>query len=108
MKLRQFRYILMFAATVALAMPVASQAGGSCKRYCGGTGVVYNQTDGMYYPVPGTKGRTVYRVVDNKFIPVAAYGKGCKKMVHVACQQRGGWWWNTTWMAPSMECYYVR
>lgn len=106
MKLRQFRFILMFAAAVALAMPIASQACGGKKRYCGGTGIVYNETDGMYYPAAGSKSRTVYRIVDDKYIPVATYGKG--RMVNVACQHRGGWWWNTTWMAPSMNCYYVR
>lgn len=109
MKLRQFRFILMFTAAVALAMPVASQA---ChKRTCGGysTGVVFNQTDGMYYPVPGTRGRTVYRVVDYKYVPVATYRKGCyKHMVNVRCQQTPGWWWGYTWMSPGMECYYVR
>lgn len=108
MKLRQFRFILMFLGVAALALPVASQA--HCKRSCGySTGVVFNQTDGMYYSVPGTRGRTVYRVVDYKYVPVATYRKGCyKHMVNVRCQQTPGWWWGYTWMSPGMECYYVR
>lgn len=102
----KFRTILMVLAVATLAMPIASQAG--ChKSSCGGTGMIFNETDGMYYPLPGTKSKTIYRAVDYKYIPVATY-KGCAKSVHVRCEQRGGWWWNTTWMSPSMECYYVR
>lgn len=109
----QLRLLVTILAVGSLAMPIAAQAGGKhCgKKYsscCMRNGIIFNETDGKYYPVPGTKGGYVYRSVDGKYVKVTEYGTCYKRMVNVTCQATPGHWWNTTWMAPSHECWYVR
>ncbi|HTM64542.1 MAG TPA: hypothetical protein VL360_08630 [Gammaproteobacteria bacterium] len=120
MRLRHhFRYILMTLAFIAFTIPIASEACHN-KRHCGGClsskgGVVFNEHDGMYYRIPSTKCGMIYRIVDNKYVPVGTCGYySCKKHhwvssnIRVICKATPGWWWGTTWMSPSQECWYVR
>ncbi len=113
MKIRKhLRLLILTLAVTSLALPVAALA--HCKKSCmGKSGVVYNETDGRYYPVPSAKRNMVYRVVDGRYVPVRTYSSycakhhSCKTMVSVRCQTRPGYWWQTTWMPTSQECYYM-
>lgn len=116
----QLRLLVTILAVGSLALPVAAQAGKKCgmktsySTCCARGGIIYNQTDGKYYRVPSAKCNYVYRAVDLNYVKVAKYGTYCscktgkcyKHMVSVSCQDRPGYWWGTTWMAPSQECWY--
>jgi hypothetical protein len=119
----QLRLLVTILAVGSLAMPVTTLAGkhcgmkkssSNCSSCCGRGGIMYNQYDGKYYNVPGCKGSYVYRAVDLSYVKVAKYGTHCscktgkchKHMVSVSCQDRPGYWWGSTWMAPSQECWY--
>lgn len=102
MKMKQTLCSLVLGATIAaFALPAAACHNSymGCKMK---GGVMFNQNDGKYYRVPG-KCAMVYRGVDYKLVPVATY----KHVAGVKCEPRAGYWWNTTWMAPSQECYYM-
>lgn len=111
------RLLVLFLAIGSLALPITSQACGKYRHGCYTgckSGLIYNENDGLYYPVPTSGSRMVYRSEDGRLIPVGKYGCGhCTRhkcydrVVSVRCQDRPGYWWMTTWMAPSKECWYV-
>ena len=109
---------LLFALST-FAIPVAAQAGHWCYGGCGygGGGIIYNQTDGRWYHIPTTSNRNiVYRVVDDKYVPVAKYGYYCHRYHHhryscyrhvaVVCTCRPAHWFVGVWYPDSTECYY--
>lgn len=111
---KSLRLLVISLAITSLAAPMAAQAGKRCcskdmgcyTKTCsmsGKGGIMYNEYTGKYYRVSGDVGRTVYRGIDNHYIPVAT-----KSRVNVACRMQPGHWWGTTWMAPSQECWYIR
>lgn len=99
----QLRLLITILAVSSIALPGAAMAHKKCCSYMGKGGVIYNETDGMYYRVPSTKCGYVYRAVDLKYVKVAKKG-----MVGVTCQMQPGFWWGSTWYAPHNECWYVR
>lgn len=102
------RLIVLSLAMCALTLPLAAEAG-KCRG--GKSGVIYNQTDGKYYSVPGKCPGMVYRTVDGRMLPVGKMycgKKHCKTIVTgVSCQMRPGHWWGYTWYPSSNECWYT-
>lgn len=102
---RQIRLLILSLSVLALALPMSAQAYKRCGDGCGkGGGVIYNETDGMYYNVPSKCRGMVYRSVDNRLVPV---GKMHKTVVGVRCEMRAGHWWGYTWFPESKECWYM-